>query len=519
MADGGRVSVLTRREWGTRAGATAADAADPSSLLRLLLLTSLAVGVARRLALSWSEPLWLDEIFTGTIAIRPDLPALIEDILHELGGPVYYGLIWAWEKVAGSSNVALRLPSLLFAVAAPLVILWRGHPDKIARWIWASLLILWLPAISYAAEARSYTLLLLLGCLQTISFRRLIEQPSLREATIWSALASLMVLTHYHSLVLVGLQGIAFLVVYGAVALRTWPAGLIFVPVAAFMWFHLPNHFAFAAVAWHNLLDPAQIPMTVAHLLVGLGWAGMIPLATFVLILLSQLLQRMKNSAPWPYSRSDVLAVGTSLAATGFIITLGYLKPSFSPRYLIGYMPGFLLGLALVFDSFRKRWSHAPAALISFMLFFALVEFVGSFRQPVPGARRGYSWEDASAYLQAEGVERLIFLWDNPSVVGAYKPLLFRTGTFYFDRADQPVVPDGVLLQGTDEQLRSGLLAAASTPVARQQKVGILLLGRPLDLDDADKRWRCRRYGGPNFGVDVYVTACSRPPIGMQLQD
>lgn len=509
--------MLPNGEPGTREGINAARAVDPLSLLRLLVVTSLVVGVARRLALPFSEPLWLDEIFTGTIAIRPTVPALVDDILHELGGPFYYSLIWAWEKVAGPSNVALRLPSLLFAVAAPLVVFWRGHSNREIRWIWASLIGLWLPAINYAAEARGYTLLLLLGCLLTMSFRRLLEEPSLRTTTIWSIIATLMVLTHYHALVLVGLQAIAFLAVHRAEALRTWPAGLIFLPLVAIMWLHLPTHFAFAAVAWQRLLDPDQILLTVTHLLVGLAWWGIAPLIGIALILLSQSLQRARKSVPWPYSRMDVLAVATSLAATAFVITLGYLQPSFSPRYLLGYMPGVLLGFALVFHSFGKRWPYAPAMLVGFMLFFTVTEFFGRFHQPVSQFRRGYSWEEASADLQAKGIERLIFLWDNPSVVGAYKPLLFRTGSFYFDRERKPVVRDGVLLQGTDEQLRSGLLAVASNPVARRQTVGVLLIGRPLDLSETDPSWRCRRYGGPDYGVDVYVTACSRPPMNVQL--
>jgi hypothetical protein len=493
----------------TQAGRLAKDL----PLIGLLVGLALATGLARRLMLNWSEPLWLDEIFTGAIAIGSSPATLLDDLLHELGGPVYYALIWAWEKVAGASNVALRLPSLVFAIAAPLLVLRHGHHDQVTRWLWAGLIALWLPGVGFAAEARSYTLLFLLVSGQTILFVRLIDQPSRRAALHWSILSGLAILTHYHAGILVAFQGLAYLAAHRAAALRTWPAALVFIPVAGWMVLHIPLHIRFTAVAWQPLLDPDDAFRNFLHLLLGLGWLGIPVLAMAVLGTAAASIGSARGANPWSRPKPELLAVGTSVAALLLVYGLGFIRPSFSSRYVMAYMPGILLGIALVAGRLGRRWPPVPALLLAYLLFFNMVHLAQDAGERRTSFRSGYSWEEASAHLQAQGVERLIFLWDNPSVIGAYKPLLFRTGSFYFDRARAPVVPDGVLVQGSDATLRAALIAQASTQQARRQRVGVVLLGRPLDLGATEPGWRCRRFGGPEYGSDVYAMACSRAPF------
>ena len=97
------------------------------------------------------------------------------------------------------SDFALRLPSWIFMVAAAaLPLAWRiPGQSRAAAITWAALLFLWLPGAIFATQARPYALLFLVATAQTIAFARLIDEPSLRRAFVWTGSASLTILTHY----------------------------------------------------------------------------------------------------------------------------------------------------------------------------------------------------------------------------------------------------------------------------------------------------------------------------------
>ena len=68
-------------------------------------------------------PLSFDETFRPYIATQPDLAGLLRWCLHEIAGPGYYGPLWLWVRLQGQATGALRLPSLLFSIATPLMML------------------------------------------------------------------------------------------------------------------------------------------------------------------------------------------------------------------------------------------------------------------------------------------------------------------------------------------------------------------------------------------------------------
>ncbi len=157
-----------QRETGS-VGDPTSDRTVPSRLTVMLVL-ALSVGLLNRLLAGWQAPLWYDETWTAAIATQASFVGLIRWCLEDPNGPVYYVLVWCWEKLAGPGDTALRLPSLLFSLAAP-ALLWRqGHPDRDTRRLWAGLAAVWVPGLLFANEARSYTLLLLLGSAQAIAF-------------------------------------------------------------------------------------------------------------------------------------------------------------------------------------------------------------------------------------------------------------------------------------------------------------------------------------------------------------
>ena len=134
--------------------ATAAPAFDPPSPSprvtpmspRLAAAAVITAAVLARIVAGLGTPLWFDETFSAVIASQPTAAAMVDWCRSEIGGPVYYMLLWLWAQLFGTSAVALRSLSFAASVAAPALIAWRGHPDRATRWTWAALLALWLPA-------------------------------------------------------------------------------------------------------------------------------------------------------------------------------------------------------------------------------------------------------------------------------------------------------------------------------------------------------------------------------------
>ncbi len=59
-----------------------AGVASPRALFALVV-TAIVVGAGRRILVGWDAPLWLDESFTGAVAIRPTYRGVIENSLKD----------------------------------------------------------------------------------------------------------------------------------------------------------------------------------------------------------------------------------------------------------------------------------------------------------------------------------------------------------------------------------------------------------------------------------------------------
>jgi hypothetical protein len=142
--------------------------ADPNSttLLAMTLLVGAIVGV---LAIS-SDSFWIDEYLSAHHAAQPTLAALWKSMLSEahtdatksncLHIPLYFLVLWGWEKVAGTSEWALRMSNLPFSVLIALG-LWMGFREQRQRLVF-SLLFLGSSAFVwfYLNQLRPYALLL-----------------------------------------------------------------------------------------------------------------------------------------------------------------------------------------------------------------------------------------------------------------------------------------------------------------------------------------------------------------------
>ena len=395
--------------------------------LRALALAGIALSIAFRLAFGMDAPLWLDETFTGAIAAAPDFAAWLSWSLSELSGPAYYFPLWVWEKLAGESNVALRLPSLAASIAAPIFV-WRyGHRDRDVRMVWAALLALWFPGLEYATEARPYAWLLLLGAAQASAFFHMATLPGARAALPWAIVTALAILTKYYALPIAGLQALGYLVLQRGAAWRAWPAALVFVPVAAWSAVHLPfvlrimspTHAWFASWSVGELLGAFTS-------IVGAGFLGG-PL----LALIGWRLRAM--------TRAEQALALSALGAMAFVFALALLRPSFTPRYLIPYVPALLATLAIVLVRLDWRRDFAIRAVLAVFASAVLITGVLRLGEPRFDRRYGFNFEEPTAWLRARPVDRLIFLWDNPTASAGDPARLAEVGSYFFRRSGQSV--------------------------------------------------------------------------------
>ncbi len=414
-------------------------------LLWALILGGALAVAAERLWLLRDLPLWVDETWTGTIVSQPSWSAFVREAWLDPNAPLYYVVMRLWTEAAGLSNLALRIPSLVFvAAAAALPLVWRvPELSREARATWAALIFLWVPSIIFSLDARSYALLLLVATAQAIAYVRLIEAPTLQRAALWSLLAALSILTHYFAGLLAGVQGLAFLYRHRGAALRTWPAALTFVPAFACLLYHLPRllHWARPEIAWYGKVTGAtawELPAFVMGPVVPL----FLPLV--VVLLIGARFKTAPAGRDEPESPANALwwAVGTGLVALLLAGLLGALRPMLTLRYLTPIVPLALLGLVLAARG-AKRAHVAYLLLTGLYLAFAMKP---AMLQTLLRERSEAGYERAAEFLIAARPERLVFAADAPGSKHADPHSLEETGAFFFRRAGLDVDTASLLL-------------------------------------------------------------------------
>lgn len=182
-------------------------AKQPSpALSRTLLLAILLLAFGLRFYGLEAQSLWNDEGSSVALAGR-DLATIARDAARDIHPPLYYWLLAAWTRLAGTSEVAVRslsalLGVLLVALTYPLGRLLAGR--------WAGLAAALLAAINpfqvyYSQEARMYALLALLCALAFYVAVRWAAVPAGRRDTAptrhWAAAyvlaAAAGLYTHY----------------------------------------------------------------------------------------------------------------------------------------------------------------------------------------------------------------------------------------------------------------------------------------------------------------------------------
>ncbi len=156
--------------------------------------------------------LWTDELFTR---FYPKLGLgfmWTEGMRLEPNPPLYYSLISLWERVAGDSAFALRLPSMIGSLLALGLTMRLGAElfERRASVVFAALLLAFsATSIAYAQEARAYALQGAALALALLGFARLLRGPvSLGALAAYAIGATLAIYLHLTSVLAVAAFGL-----------------------------------------------------------------------------------------------------------------------------------------------------------------------------------------------------------------------------------------------------------------------------------------------------------------------
>lgn len=469
--------------------------------LALLFWAALALSLTARLATGWALPFWFDEVYTGTIAAQPDFAGVLRWCLSEITGPAFYVPMWLWAKIAGTGDAALRLPALVMSVGGPLLIAWRGHPDREVRLFWAILSLLWLPLLPMATEARPYPQIFLLGSLQAIFFLRLGKSPNLREAFGWTTATALFVLTNYYALVISGFQALALVATHRRQLVRLLPAALPLLLAAGWMVFHLPVVLRFASE--HGRMFTPLPPSAVLAVPLFLFGAGL--QAFLIPVLLGWTYSSWWKRPAKPSAEAQLVWAG--IAAFALIFAVGLFRATLTPRYVTPGIPALLFGLAWWAGKVRAQ---KPAAVASMVVIFFIATGAALVTDPTDERfrdRRNLQFETASAWLMEQPMDRLYYLKPAPSPTPA---LDAEVAGFFFTREGRPV------------RVISGVHKSAMTPaLAGDADAGVLFIGDSRSSGELEKwleaqpsGWTCRDFGHTPFAIMACRPRLRRSPRG-----
>lgn len=438
-----------------------------------------AAVLAMRLWLLPGLPLWLDETWTAVIAGQPSWAAFWREVRLDANAPFYYLVMALWP---GEGNFALRLPSLIFMIAAPLLAFGWKLPglSREARLAWAALLFFWSPGLLLSADARSYALLLLVGVAQTIAYSRLIDSPGPRRAALWCGLASLAVATHYFAAWLALAQGLLYLALHKGRAVRTWPALLVLTPLAAWGVHHLPRLLIYARpeIVWYERLSLDEA-LDVAAYAVGPG--------LLFALLLAAILAACRLLKAEPSGRGARWAAISSAAALALVVAMGMKQPFLVDRYLTPLVPGILLGIVLLA---RAPAGHAVVAAF-YLAWINPAAVRGTLER-----RAVFGLEMPTRYLLAARPDSLVYSLGYGGARVMDPATMAKIGGYFFEQAGRRV-DSKMIVTGPDAL--GELLAAARGP-----RPAIILLYRQdnaPDLGRLPSDWQCRNARGYRSGT------------------
>lgn len=483
---------------------------SPETIFVAFAIVGLIASIVERVALISGLPLWLDETWTAVIAGQLTWHRFWREAWLDCNPPLYYLLESLWVSVAGTSNFALRLPSLVCVYLAGAVPLFLGVDglSKFAAATWGLLLVFWWPGIAISLDARSYGFMFLLAVTQTIVFIRIQHGLDARRALTWACLSSTMILTHYYAAALILVQSLMILWKYRLQVFSFWYAAVPFVPTAMWGIYHLPRLLEYARpdVAWYetvNLYSAAQFAVFTFGP-PGFAFVSLVAGVLVALYIAHRASRKPRDGEERPRDTALLAACVASATTFALLIVVGIFQASLTDRYLVPVVPGILLFLVALLQR------HARPTIA--MLVMVIVFLTGALTyQPLKErlwSRANYGYEEASDFIAQYKPTNLVFLWDHPATKILDRDSLDQIGGFFLRRSGIPVQVEVIYLDGSRDP---NLVLTEAATGARPAILWLYNAARKSVADDypptlsSSPDWTCRELRSYNDDGDLTI--------------
>jgi hypothetical protein len=284
---------------------------------------------------------------------------------QDIQAPLWFAVFWAWQQVAGSSEFAARILSILLmmltlALVYQIARRWFGS----ARFRLLAILILGINSyfFIYTLEIRPYPLVMLTSALSMLGFERWLSKGTPRAAAAYGLTLALALYVHYFLAFLVAAQ-LLYLIFFARLT-RTRVVQFAGAAALGFaLWLPwLPNFFSQLAVL-RRLAEEADA-------VYGLGIGTTSTAEPTDLTTISRLVQIATNGLPVLYAavlllgladwarlkRMYTLAALWALGVPAIALVLNLVMAVYAQRYVSYLSIGLALACAAALAALRPRW-------------------------------------------------------------------------------------------------------------------------------------------------------------------
>jgi uncharacterized membrane protein len=380
---------------------------------------------------------WADEMYSLNAA-RQSLWQVLAD--RDQTPPLHNLVLHFWIRVAGESELAVRVPAAVFGVTAvPLLhaVAARLYDRRVGV-LAASLLALSLHHVVNARDARAYSLLVLLALASMWAYLRLLERRR-AAGPAYVVLTALLLYSHLFGVFIVAAQW-AYQTLPGRhprVPAARWlqlQAGvlLLFAPwlgILAERASRVAGGFWIPAPAWHHLLDTAVL------------FAGsLLLLAAFAATLLAARYRGappMAGGVPGPGRGRAPLLVLWLVVPVALPLLLSLHTQVFTPKYAIAASVPLYVVVAAAALRLRAPWRTVAVA----GLLVASAATVGLHQMAGEPEDSKEDWRAATAYVEAEAPPGALVLFNDGYCDSTTDRDWQCAFEHYGDRSDLRLVP------------------------------------------------------------------------------
>jgi O-antigen/teichoic acid export membrane protein len=405
-------------------------------------LTGLAglCTIAAAVRLATSRGLWVDEAISVEQAQMPFGDMLADMRFTDVHPPAHHVLLWITVRLFGTSELAVRLPSLMAGVALVPALYWVGRLvyDRRTGWVAAAMATVAPFCVWYSQEARMYSQFMLVAALAIGAQVQAVRRGLRRDWIVYGICTAALLWTQYFALLPIAVHQLAFAAIFWlrrrdrterARLLRGWLVStIVFVVAVAPMLPLLQDQLAAYTNRGGAGLVPGQAgagnssfggAVSIYALGANLIWALLGYHADGVMVQLAAL---------WPLlivvtlvllgrgrSRVSLLLAGLIVVPIAALFAIGSMKRDlFELRYFSGAVPALLLLSARFVTAATRR--RVAASIAATALLTAMS--VGLVDQQLNGANpRLYDFEGAFRRIEEVAGPDDVVLYE-PSYLG-----------------------------------------------------------------------------------------------------